>query len=274
MPDRAQPCWYDGRCYEDGRFSIAASDPGLLFGATVFSTLRVYNGNLDDPRTAWPAHCQRLAGSIAAFGWTEPDWSRVEAGGRELAGRYPVVRVTLFPDGRELVTGRALPPDLAQKQRDGVTAWVAPPDRYDRSLARHKTGNYLGAWSALGAARSRGCGEAILTDGAGRWLETSTGNLWGIRDRVWHTPPIDGSILPGIMRGRMLAGLRSRRIAVDDVTQWTAELRSGFEVLAYSNCVVECVPIRAVCDSAGAVVWRSADEGWELLRGLANGSVK
>jgi len=243
-------CWYDGEYYTDGRIPIAVNDPGLLFGATVFSTLRVYGGDLDDRRTAWSAHRQRLATTIARFDWHPPNWNCIDQGLSELIPHYPVLRVTVFPDGRELVTGRDLPQDLDTRQRQGITAWVAPPGRHTRLLAADKTGNYLGAWLALRTARSQGAGEAILINDAGHWLETSTGNLWGYRDRTWYTPPIDGSILPGIARQRILAALRSpaigSEIAVNDRQAWTPEFGYSWEFLAYSNSVVEVVPIVAV----------------------------
>lgn len=255
MADRVQGCWYDGEWYDDGRIPIAANDPGLIFGATVFSTLRTYGTTLDDSRTAWSAHHQRLEAAIAAFSWSEPDWIRINRGLRALVPHYPVLRVTIFPDGRELITGRHLPVNLAQMQRDGITAWVAPPDRYHRSLAAYKTGNYLGAWSALQTARSHGDHEAILTDAAGHWLETSTGNLWGYRDRTWYTPPINGSILSGIARQRILDTLRSQyanspldhaTIELNDREPWIPELYRSFQTLAYSNSVVEIIPIITV----------------------------
>lgn len=250
LGDRVQLCWYDGQCYDDGRVPIAANDPGLMFGATVFSTLRVYGEDLNDRRTAWSAHRRRLETAIADFGWSDPDWPRVIQGLHRLAPHYSLLRVTLFPDGCELVSGRSLPDNLATMQRDGITAWVAPPDRHTRLLAGYKTGNYLGAWSALQTARSHGNGEAILTDTAGHWLETSTGNLWGYRDRTWYTPPIDGSILPGIVRQRILETLRSQCVDLDidvnDREPWTPELYRSFQTVAYSNSGVEIIPIVTV----------------------------
>lgn len=243
-------CWYDGEYYTDGRIPIAVNDPGLLFGATVFSTLRVYGGDLNDPRTAWPAHRQRLETTITRFGWHQPNWDYIDQGLGELIPHYPILRVTIFPGGRELVTGRDLPQDLDTLQCRGITAWIAPPDRHARLFAADKTGNYLGAWLALQTARSQGAGEAILMNDAGHWLETSTGNLWGYRDRTWYTPPINGSILPGIARQRILAALRSpaigSEIAVNDQQAWTPEFGYSWEFLAYSNSVVEVVPIVAV----------------------------
>ena len=86
-------------------------------------------------------------------------------------------------DGREWITGRYLPGDLATRQQQGIVGWLADVPIYQRCLASHKTGNYLGAWLALQQTQKYGAREAILIDESGNWLETSTGNLWGWKQR-------------------------------------------------------------------------------------------
>ena len=121
-PPVDQGFWYDGQWRSGHELSLSISDPGLLYGATVFSTLRIYE-DLHHPATDWLAHYERLRQTLATFNWPMPDWERVEAGAVTVARYYPVVRVTLFADGREWITGRSLPVDLAQRQRQGITAW-------------------------------------------------------------------------------------------------------------------------------------------------------
>ena len=121
FPDRPG-FWYDGAWRSGSQITLDITDPGLLYGATVFTTLRVYE-NLADPKTAWAAHRSRLTQSLEEFGWVMPDWQRVETGIGQIAD--PVVRVTIFPDGREWIVGRALPADLTQRQTEGITASLA-----------------------------------------------------------------------------------------------------------------------------------------------------
>jgi 4-amino-4-deoxychorismate lyase len=248
--------WYAGQLLEQPTLTLAATDPGLMFGATTFSTLRVYDRNLDAPLTQWAAHCDRLRQTREQLGLPQPDWAAVETGARLLADRYPVLRVTLFPDGREWVMGRALPDRLAHKQTHGIVAWVARAAHYRRAIAPHKTGNYLPCWLALRDAQTQaidwGAGpeaatEAILIDESDRWLETTTGNLWGLRDGQWFTPPL-GDCLPGIARSHLIRQLQRAGQPVEVDRPWTADWVAQLEAIAYSNSAVEVVPIHTLLD--------------------------
>jgi 4-amino-4-deoxychorismate lyase len=246
--------WYDGQAEPGDIINLSITDPGLLYGATVFSTVRVYE-DLGQPRSAWKAHCDRLRQSIQAFNWVEPDWARLRRGADWLARDYPVLRVTIFPDGREWITGRSLPHDLRERQTQGITARIIT-DAGSRSLASHKTGNYLTPW--LGREMNAGQ-EGILTNRQGHWRETLTGNLWGWADGKWYTPPLTGDleILPGIQRDRLIQGLRCHNgmdNQVDDRTVWDESLIARLTSLAYSNCVVELIPIHTVGDQAGRMI--------------------
>jgi branched-subunit amino acid aminotransferase/4-amino-4-deoxychorismate lyase len=261
--------WYDGELVLADRLSLPIGDPALLYGATLFSTMRIYENSLNHPLTQWQAHCDRLRNSVVAFGWVEPDWQRIRSGTQLLLTDYPVLRLTLFADGREWITGRALPPDLAQRQTRGIIAWLADNVGI-RSLPDHKTGNYLLPWLAQQQAQQQGAQEAILSDRQGHWLETATGNLWGWADGVWWTPMTDA--LPGLARSRLMSQLKNQGIEARE-TVWTADRVAGFETMAYSNCVVEVVPIRLIRSGiAEDLIYDSAHSAVQRLRSQFVGS--
>jgi 4-amino-4-deoxychorismate lyase len=235
--------WYCGKSIESQTIELAINDPGLLYGATVFTTLR------SDALEVYALHYDRLRCSIDEFGWQQPDWERVRSGIECLAPHFPVLRITIFPDGRELITGRYLPPNLATWQQEGVTVIVA--DRqFTRSLPQHKTGNYLAPWLALQQARNNNIQEAILTNDRGDWLETTTGNLWGYRDGCWYTPPLNAGILPGIARSQILARLKRENRSVLEL-EWDVKLVRELESIGYSNSVIHLVPIHTVITPVG-----------------------
>jgi 4-amino-4-deoxychorismate lyase len=220
------------------------NNPGLLYGATIFTTLRVYNDSLDNPLTQWQAHLERLKTSLNDFNWQQPNWDSIRIGAELMKQHFPVLRITVFPDGKEWIIGRMLAKDLPEKQKYGITANVV--QNYYRSLPVHKTGNYLAPILAKAhAAENYNSQEAIFIDEAGNWLETTTGNLWGWKDNCWWTPPINAGILPGIAREYLKTSLiRQNQIVREDV--WDVKLFKSFETLAYSNCMVEIIPIHTV----------------------------
>jgi 4-amino-4-deoxychorismate lyase len=186
----------------------------------------------------------RLQDSLKVFGWQKANWKHVREGAETLLPDFPILRVTIFPDGREWITGRNLPPNLAEKQTQGITASLITPSTY-RSLPQYKTGNYLACWLAKTNISDGDSQEGIFQDATGNWLETTTGNLWGWKDGCWWTPILDGSILPGITRSHILNKLQNLNQPVREEL-WTPELVSSFDAIAYSNCVTEIVPIHTV----------------------------
>lgn len=235
--------WYNGGLVASNTLKLAIDDPGLLYGATVFTTMRVYQHSLDSKLTNWTAHCDRLSSSLQAFNWHGPNWTQVKLGATSMLQYYPILRLTLFPDGREWITGRDLPISLTNDQKYGREAYIV---KLARSLAAHKTGNYLSAWLAQNLARNHSAQEAILVDAiSGEWLETSTGNLWGWKNGCWWTPPLTAEILPGIMRSQLIDWLQAQNLEVKQ-EPWQREVVQDFEAIAYSNSVVQIMPIRAI----------------------------
>lgn len=256
--------WYDGELTRTERTSPhkPSDEAAFKFGATVFTTLRVYGQDLAHELTQWEAHCDRLAHSIQTFGWVSPDWASIRDGCEHLKSHYPVLRITVFPDGREWITGRSLPKNLLQKTEKGITCWLAPPT-YGRSLPTHKTGNYLACWLARCEAQKQGAEEAILTSPEGHWLETSTGNLWGWADQRWWTPNYQ-RCLPGIMSTYLRKILAQ---AGQPVTRqsWDKTQPHRFEAIAYSNCVVGLIPIHTIIHENTRLEY---DSQHERIKGL------
>jgi len=252
--------WYNGSAIDGDQIQLSITDPGLIYGATTFTTLRVYR-SLDHALTQWNEHCARLRTTIEAFQWQDPNWQNIRSGAEWMATDYPVLRIVVFPDGREWITGRSLPHNLAQRQQQGVTAWVAEPE-LGRSLPHHKTGNYLAPWLALQTAQRLNAQEAILTDTDGHWLESSTGTLWGWADDRWWTPPLSNGILPGLLRSRLMSEL------IPNEEAWSSEIVQRFEAIAYTNCVMEMIPIHTVLEEDRKQHYDSAHPKLQQFRNL------
>lgn len=234
--------YYDGQFYENNTISLDINDSTWLYGATIFTTMRVYNQSLNHPFTNWQKHCDRLLNSMKELEWQEPKWALIEAQIKELLKHFPVIRITLFPDGRELIIGRQLPINLAEKQTQGIKGLVCLNSFLKRSIPEHKTGNYLTPWLALQQAQKNGYQEAILTNSQHHWLETSTGNLWGYKQGIWFTPDLAEGILPGITRQTII----EKADFPIQINQWNLDFIKDLEVVAYSNSVVEIIPFSCI----------------------------
>ena len=248
---------------------LATDDPGLLYGATVFTTLRVYQQSLDSARTNWQGHCDRLHITLQTFSWQQPQWDRIRQGAEILMTRFPVLRITLFPDGREWITGRNIPTDLTERQHHGISVWLAAAEEFQRCLPGYKTGNYLSAWMAKNTAQHLGTGEAILVDANGNWLETSTGNLWGWQNGCWWTPPLEAGILPGVVRQQLINWCQNQNEQVRE-EPWSLEIVKGFEAIAYTNSVVEVIPIHTAIEQQGkrSLSYDPYHPAFQILRSL------
>ena len=237
--------WFDGQWFDGDKITLSVTDPGLIYGATIFTTLRVYQQSLAHPLSHWQDHCDRLQHSVEQLQWAEPNWQVITNVCNELLKTYPILRIVLFADGKIWITGRNLPKNLALNQQQGIRGWVADNPIFKRAIASLKTGNYLTAWLANQEAQKQEAQEAILINQAGHWLETSTGNLWGWKDNIFYTPPLDQQILPGIMRSRLLNYLKSQNIAVEE-QEWQPDLVQELSLIAYSNSVVEIIPFAEI----------------------------
>lgn len=257
--------WYDGQPVVGNTITLPIDNLGLIRGATLFTTMRIHH-RLDHPATQWDAHRDRLRHAITHLKFMPPNWDRIVAGVEYMVQHYPIVRIVVFPDGVEWVTGRSLSPDLGRKQTQGITVWVAPPD-YQRTLPQYKSSSYLAPWLAAREGHDRNAEETILTNHEGHWLETATGNLWGYGEGQWWIPPLfktlagdrqTGQRLPGTSQNFMVQLLEDAGHRVTP-RPWTPDWVVGLEAIAYSNSGVGLIPIRQVLDTQNNPIWHNPD---------------
>lgn len=140
----------------------------------VFETMKSRGGqilHLDE-------HLARLRAGAAALGLHVPDDLRVEGDG--------VVNVFVWPDRVDVRT-RPLDPDPAW-QPVVARSWTRPPGPP--------------AW--IKHTDREGWEDELLFVDRGEWTESTRGNLFVVRDGRLLTPPLDGRILPGLTRARIL----------------------------------------------------------------------
>lgn len=195
-------------------------------------------------------HLARLSASAARF--ERPcDLAAVERAFRERIAALPAtphrVRVDLAVDGRVAV--RAEP--FERRRERWKLALVGPPAAPDDVARFHKTTRRAPYDRALEHARDLGADEALLFNTRGELTEGARTNLVvEIDGRRW-TPALDGGLLPGIYRGRLL-----ERRRVTEARLGAAELARASRIWMV-NALRGAIPVTRVLDAQGAALWRS-----------------
>lgn len=70
----------------------------------------------------------------------------------------------------------------------------------------------------------------LIVDADGAALEASRANVFAVRDGALFTPPLDGRILPGITRMRVLEIAAARGLEAEEIALSRADLRAADEV--------------------------------------------
>jgi branched-chain amino acid aminotransferase len=154
---------------------------------------------------------------------------------------------------------------------DPVRVWVS--DQYVRAApggtgAAKAAGNYAAGYPAQAAAAERDCAQVVWLDAVERrWVEEMGGmNLFFVRgrgqDAVLTTPPLTGTLLPGVTRDSLLTlgrdmGLRVREEQME-LAEWARWSRDGTltETFACGTAAV-VTPVGTVCTATGS--WTVGD---------------
>jgi branched-chain amino acid aminotransferase len=159
-----------------------------------------------------------------------------------------------------------------------VTVWVS--DDYTRAApggtgAAKCGGNYAASLVAQAEALRHGCDQVVFLDAAEhRFVEELGGmNIFFVMaDGTLVTPPLGGTILPGVTRDAVITLARDRGLRVEernyDIESWRADAMSGqlTEVFACGTAAV-ITPIGAVRSHAGEFTVGSG-AGGQVTTGL------
>lgn len=106
-------------------------------------------------------------------------------------------------------------------------------------------GNYLGGQLIKMEALANGFAEAIALDTGGRVSEGSGQNVFLVRNGALYTPPVDGSLLPGITRDTVISLANDAGIPVH-VEAIAREALYMADELFFSGTAAEITPVRSV----------------------------
>ena len=234
----------NGRLLAAGEARISPLGDGFMFGLGLFETIKVQNGR----SVFFSDHFERLRHSAGELGLP------FTAAAGELRARCEQcvsanglgegsLKIVVFQDTDgpgELIAARKKAYFPEHYERGFALKTFSGGQREGR-LFGLKTVNYLGNLQAKQAAKAAGCDEALFIDSAGLILEGATSNVFVVKGGEVLTPPLDGRILPGIARNRVLQLLSNgRECAVP------AQLLSGADEVFVTNALLGVMPVVAV----------------------------
>ena len=211
----------------------------------VFTTLLVLDGQPVDLE----AHVARLDASVRAVYGTTVRAGLQEAVQRKasgLSGRHRL-RIDAVPlldsDGEPQGQDVRVRMSTAALRRPAST-WRLVPQILPGGMGQHK-------WVDRSAIGPTGADfDPLLIDTDGSVLESGRANVFVVLDDGVHTPPLDGRILPGTARARIIEQLTAAAIPVIQRRITSDDLAHASEVFV-SNTLRGVVPVTEV-DGVGA----------------------
>jgi branched-subunit amino acid aminotransferase/4-amino-4-deoxychorismate lyase len=192
----------NGELRDEREALVSALDQGLTHGVGLYETIKVMGGSC----AFFDEHAARLEKGLHGLRipvpFTRDDLARQILA---VAGRNGV------GDGacRLLVT--AGPPwgEPTLLVQTDVRVFPLRPltvisYRIARAAAAFKSNSFVPSLVAKRAAEAAGADDAVFVDDDGRILEATTANCFVRRGGVLATPPLEGSILPGVIRGKII----------------------------------------------------------------------
>lgn len=203
----------------------------------------------------------QFSGGRLAF-W-QPHWARLQASAEALKLELTCAADAVLQAIRELVAADGLDSALIKLSlvREGggsrlfVYARPAVPVpavarlRFDPNcpinersiLAGHKTHNYMENISLLESARSAGYYDVLRVNTIGELAETTIGNIFFVIDGALWTPTLETGILPGVIRGEIIALHPATREA-----RFEAEIFERAEAVFMTNSSCGILPVEAI----------------------------
>lgn len=191
------------------------ADRGLTLGDGLFETIAVFGGR----PAALGAHLDRLSAAAAeirlpvdrAFCEAEVKALAADAGEGDCIVRLTVTRgagargLAIPDDGAATVIAASSPYPAAMRFTPIRLATVSVRRNPTSFASCAKTLSYLDGVLAFDEAKRAGADDALMLNTAGRVASTAMANLFAVIGDELVTPPVSEGVLPGIVRGMVLA---------------------------------------------------------------------
>lgn len=219
---------------------------GFAHGFGLFETIRISNGCLE----FWKAHLRRFLDSATVFGLhfdqTEADLLDAVRGLVRAEGlRDGAVKLSLLKEG----TGSCCyvytrPVELPEGPVKLDFDTRLRMNEYSL-LAGHKTHNYMESVHLYQIARSRGFFDVLRVNISEFLAETTTANVFIIKDWKLYTPAVSTGILPGVIRFEVLKAAERTSIFAEE-GHYAIEFLQSADSVFLTNSSVGILPVSSM----------------------------
>ena len=221
---------------------ILPSSPAFAHGFGLFETMCF----ADERIYFWRDHWARLCKSAKYFALLPPKEASVLAALREYVTESGLEEATLKLSLMRESEGSRLyvysRPPIPSPDNRRLRLERSYPLFAGSALAGHKTHNYMEAMHLLSLARAQGDDDLVRVDSEGFLAETTSSNLFFVKEGRIHTPSLDTGILPGVTRAALL---RCQDFAVVE-GRYLPEALLGAEAVFVTNATKGLLPIERI----------------------------
>jgi para-aminobenzoate synthetase/4-amino-4-deoxychorismate lyase len=229
---------------------LASSWGSVDVSRGIFTTLLVLDGEPVDLES----HVARLDASVRAVYGTTVRSGLEDAVRRKSSGLsgHQRLRIDAVPDGGDVEVSLSAAP-----LRSPASTWRLGPHVVPGGLGAHKWADRDRIPATDPAV------DPLIVDTDESVLETGRANIFIVLDDGVHTPPLDGRILPGTARARIIEQLTAAGIPVIQRRLTAADFARASEVFV-SNTLRGVVPVTEI-DGVGA--WPAGPVAAALIEG-------
>lgn len=258
--------WKDGELIEWDAARVHVLSHAVQFGSSIFEGIRCYDTPGGPAIFRLHAHLRRLFDTCRVYRTEVPySLAEMERGCLEvirsnelescyirpmLVRGYGAVGMVPFASPVEVYLvcwpwGTYLGEGALENGVDAcVSSWARPAPNTYPAMAK-VAGNYLGSQLAKMEAMADGYAEGIALTPDGLVSEGTGQNIFVVRDGVIWTPPLDGTLLPGITRDSVIRIARDEGLTVME-RPVPREMLYMADELFFTGTAAEVTPIRSV----------------------------
>ncbi|MCH2449497.1 MAG: aminotransferase class IV [Gracilimonas sp.] len=248
----------NGKLVEEQEAKISPANRGMMYGDGCFETIRYYAGSF----LRWNRHYQRLKGGLEYLGINpaftadelmEQVLSLLEA--NQLAEKESMVRIQCWREG-----GRGYAADSISMnwmiQAVVIVSGASPlkltvaETRCIPSVAlqrKYKLSNGLNYIKAAQEASRRQCNDSLMLTMHAKISETTSANIFWVKENEVYTPDDDCDLLPGVTRRIVMEVVSSLGIVLIKGKFNLSEIREA-EAVFVTNSLVEIKEILSLDD--------------------------